>query len=184
MTQHEPEFSHVITTRSIPDQPIELQANLQERERLSERFGVTEIAKLEAQLSLGTKRNLEGAKGDLVTAKGHLHATVTQPCAVSGDPLTYTVEESLDLVFVPAGSFPEMDSEEEIEIDSSSPDEIEFEDESIDLGEAIAQSLGLAIDPYREGPQADRVRAEAGIESDEDRAPSGPLADALAAFKK
>ena len=52
------------------------------------------------------------------------------------------------------------------------------------LGEAIAQTLALAIDPYREGPDADEARKKAGIVSDEDHAPSGPLAEALAGLKK
>ena len=51
---------------------------------------------------------------------------------------------------------------------------------AFDLGEAVAQSFGLAIDPYAAGPEADSVRREAGI-VDED-APSGPFA-ALAALK-
>ena len=63
-------------------------------------------------------------------------------------------------------------------------DEIEYEGDSFDLGEAIAQTLGLAIDPYREGPDADSARRESGIQSDESIQPSGPLAEALAALKK
>ena len=48
----------------------------------------------------------------------------------------------------------------------------------------MAQTLALAIDPYREGPDADEARKKAGIVSDEDHAPSGPLAEALAGLKK
>jgi len=49
-----------------------------------------------------------------------------------------------------------------------------------DLGEAVAQTLALAIDPYATRPESERVRKE-GVVSDE--AASGPFA-ALAALKK
>jgi hypothetical protein len=44
----------------------------------------------------------------------------------------------------------------------------------------MAQSLALAIDPYATGPEAERVRKEAGLLGE---AASGPFA-ALAALKK
>ena len=58
--------------------------------------------------------------------------------------------------------------------------EIAFEGDDIDLGEAVAETLGLAIDPYARGPDAEAARRAAGL-SDED-APTGPFA-ALAALK-
>ena len=82
--------------------------------------------------------------------------------------------------FVPASEEPEFDPEEEIELDSSEPDEIYYEGQAFDLGEAVAQSFGLAIDPYAEGPDAGTTREKAGLL---DAAPSGPFA-ALAALKK
>ena len=60
-------------------------------------------------------------------------------------------------------------------------DEIFYEGDSFDLGEAVAQSLALAIDPFACGPDADRVRQEKGLSADDQ--PSGPFA-ALAALKK
>ena len=49
-----------------------------------------------------------------------------------------------------------------------------------DLGEAVAQDLALAIDPYAVGPGAERARKEAGLL---DEAAAGPFA-ALEALKK
>ena len=69
---------------------------------------------------------------------------------------------------------------EEVELDEGELDEIPFEGHLFDLGEAVAQSLALAIDPYAEGPNAERVRKEAGLL---DEAASGAFA-ALAALKK
>ena len=70
--------------------------------------------------------------------------------------------------------------EEELELEEDDLDEIPFEGHTIDLGEAVAQSLALAIDPYATGPQADRVRKEVGLS---DETANGPFA-ALAALKK
>ena len=50
----------------------------------------------------------------------------------------------------------------------------------IDPGEAVAQSLALAIDPFAEGPGAEEARRRAGILSE---SAAGPFA-ALAALKK
>ena len=69
------------------------------------------------------------------------------------------------------------DEEIEIELEAEDLDEIEYAGEKFDLGEAIAQSLALAIDPYAEGPNAEEARKKAGIELDD--APRGPLAEAL-----
>ena len=72
--------------------------------------------------------------------------------------------------------------DEEVELLADELDEIPFTGDSFDLGEAVAQTLALAIDPYAEGPQAERARAEAGIVTDD--APAGPLAAALAALRR
>jgi hypothetical protein len=70
-----------------------------------------------------------------------------------------------------------VDPDEEAELPANEPDEIEFSGEAFDLGEAVAQSLGLAIDPFAEGPNTDAARREAGIVQEGEG--EGPLADLL-----
>ncbi len=109
-----------------------------------------------------------------------MEAAITQNCAVSGEPFAVTVHEPITLVFVPAGE-PTEDAtagEIEIELEREELDEIEYEGDAIDLGEAVAQTLALAIDPYAEGPDADRVRKEKGLQSEGDQ--DGPMAEMLA----
>lgn len=172
-----PELSRLVKPRALPGEPLVIEASEAERAALAERFGITAIAALTATVDFDTK---DGA----VLANGTLTATIEQPCAITGEELTYDAEEALALRFVPAGSLPEHTPDEEIELDSEDLDEIEYAGDAFDLGEAIAQTLALAIDPYREGPGAEEARQKAGIASDEDQAPSGPLAEALAALKK
>lgn len=45
-----------------------------------------------------------------------------------------------------------------------SDDEIPFEGNQIDLGEAAAEQLGLALDPYPRMPGAELPEAEADVE--------------------
>ncbi len=115
-----------------------------------------------------------------MVAKGRLTAAVEQLCAIAGEPFRNRIEEPLALRFVPASEQPKFDPEEEIELDSAEPDDIYYDGQSFDLGEALAQSFGLAIDPYAEGPAAGTTRETSGLL---DVAPSGPFA-ALAALKK
>jgi|TARA_R100000049_G_C1953686_1_gene104221 uncharacterized metal-binding protein YceD (DUF177 family) len=168
-----PEFSRPIALRQITGQPLVLEANAQERGDLARRFAVTSVEQLVARVALDRQ-------GDRVGVTGTLEADITQPCAVSGEDFPVAIAEDIALRFVPEGSIhPSLreDEEIEIELEAEDLDEIEYAGENFDLGEAIAQSLGLAIDPYAEGPNADRTRKKAGIETDD--TPRGPLAEAL-----
>ncbi len=174
-----PEFSRPVTLRQISGQPQLLEASEAERAALARRFAISAVDALAAQITLERK-------GERVSAEGSLTADIVQPCAISGEDFPVHIEEPIALRFVPEGaihpSFQEGD-EIEIELEVSDLDEIEYSGDTIDLGEAVAQTLALAIDPYAEGPNADAVREEAGIRTDD--APSGPLAEALgAALKK
>ena len=171
------ELVRLVKPRALPAGMMEVEANEAERGALAKRFGITAIHALTAKVDFSEK-------DDAVVASGTFSATLEQPCAVTRDDFTYDISEAFSLRFVPAGRLGEYEEDAEFELTEEDLDEIEYEGETFDLGEAIAQELGLAIDPYREGPDADAVRAETGIESDEDRKPSGPLAEALAALKK
>ena len=180
MTGHvpAPEFSRPVSIRQITGQPVELEATEAERLALARRFAISEVESLTARIALDPK-------GDRIGAAGELKARIVQPCSVSGEDFPVHIEEKIGLRFVPVGSIhPSLaeDGEIEIELGQGDLDEIEYEGSSFDLGEAVAQTLALAIDPYAIGPSADSMRKKAGIKGDD--APSGPLADALAGLKK
>jgi len=82
---------------------------------------------------------------DVVQARGALHARVMQTCVISLEDFKASVEEVFQVRFVPSG-------EETEDIDPESEDEIPFEGNSLDLGEAAAEQLGLALDPYPRMP--------------------------------
>jgi hypothetical protein len=166
------ELSRLVRHRPLPGAPVVIEASEAERAALAARFGVSAIERLRASVRLADE-------GPAIEAEGTLAATVIQPCAISGEDFAQEIAEEIAFRFVPAAATV---AEGEIELESDQLDEIEYEGELFDLGEAVAQSLGLAIDPYAVGPDADRARREAGITGDD--TPSGPLADALRALRK
>ena len=169
-----PELSRMIRHKPLPGGTLEVVASEAERMVLARRFGITAVGQLVARIDLAED-------GKAVSATGTLEADLVQPCAISGEDFPVSVREAIALRFVPSGGTP-AEPDIEIELADDDLDEIEYEGEMFDLGEAIAQSLALAIDPYAEGPNADAARKAAGIISDD--APRGALADALAALKK
>ena len=163
------EFSRPVDRRHIAAQPVTLEANEDQREALASRFGLVAVNRLEATVMLE-------ADGEAVNARGRLSAAIVQSCVVSGEDLPVTIDEPIALRFVPEAPV----DEDEIELEEAELDEIPFTGDVFDLGEAVAQSLALAIDPYAVGPNAEQARKDAGLS---DEAASGPFA-ALAALKK
>ena len=164
-----PEFAHPVDRRHLPAGPVALAANAEQRAALARRFGLVAIERLEAEIGLEDD-------GEAVTANGRLRAAVVQSCAISGADLPVAIDEPLVLRFVPETEV----TEEEVELEEGELDEIPFAGQVFDLGEAVAQSLALAIDPYAVGPNAEQARREAGLL---DEGAAGPFA-ALAALKK
>lgn len=169
-----PEFSRPCDIRGITAQPVTVEANEDERAALAQRFGLIAVGKLAATLSLE-------AHGDEVSANGTLTAEWVQSCAVSGDDLPMSIDDEITLRFVPMARLEASEEDEEIELEEDELDEIGYEGTSFDLGEAVAQSLALAIDPYAEGPQADEARRRHGLV--EEGEAEGPLAEALKGLK-
>lgn len=164
------EFSRPIDVRQAEGKQVSLSANEQERAALTERFGLVRIDRLEADITLKHE-------GKAVNAKGMLTAEIVQSCAVSAEDLPVSIQEELSFRFVPKAPHR---PDEEVELDAEDCDEIEYSGASFDLGEAVAQGLALAIDPFAVGPEADRTRQKAGLL---DQEASGPFA-ALAELKK
>ena len=164
------ELPRLVKARHLSADPLVIEANEAERAALARRFGLPCILALRAVVELDREASA-------VRATGTLTARIVQLCAISGEEFETAIDEPLALRFVEEGRIdPALAEDEEIEVELSGGDldEIEYAGESFDLGEAVAQTLGLAIDPYAEGPNADAARKQAGITSD----------DALRALKR
>lgn len=166
------ELARMVRARPFPPERLAIEASKAERAALAERFNVTAVEALRADLAFTPD-------GDAIDARGTLIADLVQACAVSGEDFAVRIEEPLALRFVPQARA--IDPDEEAELPADEPDEIEFTGDSFDAGEAIAQSLGLAIDPYPVGPAAAEARREAGIA--QEGSAEGPLAELLRGLK-
>lgn len=172
------ELSRPIKVKGLPGETVVITADAGERAALSKRFSLPGIDSLRAEVALEQR-------GKAFRAKGTLTAAIRQTCAISGEDFPANIDEILDLKFVEEGALSKaelQDADIEIELDAEDCDEIEFSGDAFDLGEAVAQTLGLAIDPFAEGPDADAAREKAGIVGEGEQ--DGPMADMLAALKK
>lgn len=158
------EFTRLFDVRSLPAAAIRLEATAEECAALAKRFDIVAIHAFEASVEMEKD-------GAAVDARGRLSARLVQSCAVSGEDLDVTLDEPVTLRFVPPA--PPHRPDEEVELEAEDCDEIEFDGTQFDLGEALAQSLALAIDPFLTGPGADEARRKAGIV---DEGASGPFA--------
>ncbi len=168
------ELTRMIKARPLPAGAVAIEASPEERAALAARFGLGAVESLRAEVALEQKPRA-------IRATGRLRAAIMQPCAISGEDFPVTIDEPVDLRFVEEHQRPATE-DEEIELEADDCDEIEFSGDMFDLGEAVAQTLGLAIDPYAEGPNADAARAAAGIVQEGEQL--GPLADLLSGLKK
>jgi len=163
-----PEFSRLVRLDSLGAQPrvIPVEADDAERGALATRFDLVTLDRLEA--STECTRD-----GDSVDVVGQLSADLVQSCVASGEPVAARIEEIFRLRFVPA---PSLESEaEEVELSESDCDIIGYTGRAIDLGEAVAETLGLALDPFPRNPAAEEALRAAGVLSEEDAGPFAAL---------
>jgi hypothetical protein len=120
-----------------------------ERAAITARLGIVAVLGLECRFALRRREDRPDDKArGMVVGEGVLRATVVQDCVVTLDPFEETLTENFRVHFVRAGT--------EIEdIDPESDDELPYEGESIDLGEAAVEQLALVLDPYPRKPGAE-----------------------------
>jgi uncharacterized metal-binding protein YceD (DUF177 family) len=160
-----PEFSRTISVDAFGSEPVVMAfaANPGEREALARRFGILEIASLKAEAAIVRE-------GRLVRANGTVCAEIKQSCVVSGEALDIGIDEPFDLRFTPDENLPES---EEIELSEIDCETLTYGHDGIELGEAIAQTMALAIDPFPRSPNADSE--DYGLISEEEAGPFGAL---------
>lgn len=148
---------------------VEIEASEAERGALAARFDLVAIDRLAARLTL--RRDIDG-----VTVVGTVSAAIVQACSVTDEPLPVTIDEPMALRFVEALALAE-----EVELDEGALDIVQIEDGAIDVGEAAAETMALAIDPFPRGPNAAAALKAAGVISEDEVRPYNALAEALKA---
>ncbi len=162
-----PEFSRIWRLDALGiDRQVDIDADATERAALAVRFALQSLDTLSATATFHPV-----ATG--VEAKGRMKAKAVQSCVITGEPVPVKIDLPFTIRFVAPDAMP---VSEEIELDAEDCDVMEHDGSGIDLGEAIAQTLGLALDPYPRAPTADTRIKEVGILSEEEAGPFGALA--------
>lgn len=147
------------------DRTVTIRASESECAAVAKRFGLVSIARLEATIAV--RRDSGG-----IVAQGRVSGDVVQACSVTDEPLPVTIDEPMSLRFVD-----EVGSEaDEIELSEDVLDTMPIEGGAIDLGDAAAETLALALDPFPRGPNAAATLAAAGVVAEEDFQPANAFA--------
>jgi uncharacterized metal-binding protein YceD (DUF177 family) len=166
------EFSRPLRANEFGDgsREREVSANAEEREALARRFGLRALDRLEAQLHV-----IPEAAGCRVT--GTLTADLVQACVATGEDVPAHLDVPFTVRFMrglDTGDVAEA-AEDEIELSDEDCDLLPLENERIDLGETVAQTLALNLDPYPRIPNADATLRKMGVLSEEDAGPFAAL---------
>jgi len=150
--QEEP-FSRVIRVEAVPrdGRTVTIEANAAERRALAALLKLPSIESLRATFALAR------SGGGGLRASGSVKGELTQVCVVSLEPFSATVDEEVDVRFVPtaddgASRVARAESEFFSITDEDEPDPIV--DGKIDLGAVAREFFVLGLDPYPRKPGA------------------------------
>ncbi|MFN2473410.1 MAG: DUF177 domain-containing protein [Sphingomicrobium sp.] len=162
------DFAHRLPIDSIRDgDRLDLVADESERAAVAKRLDLVALDRLEAHVTLHRD-------GRTVRCDGRVKAQLAQACIASGEPVPGAVDEPFALAFMPAPQIHE--PEAEIELGQADLDTVFHDGAAIDLGDAITDTLGLALDPYPRGPDAEAALKAAGVMSEGEAGPFAILA--------
>lgn len=164
------EFSRpVAVDRLGPEEAVfEIAPSGGERAALAKRFGLISLDGLEAKVTL---RRLDDARRVRLSAT--FSVDVVQSCVVTLEAVPSHIEDSFVLVY--------QEGAKEFRkaiclLEGEDPPE-PLIDGVIDVGEAVAEHLGLALDPYPRAPGADHsaLGSYRGSGGEEGEAPESPF---------
>lgn len=150
------EFSRCFPVDQIGSQPrtLTIKAEPDECAALAHRFALDAMHRLEASATLA-------ANDDAILCQGHFSADIVQICVATGVQLAVKVSNDFAIRFVPETEGDDVAGEIDICVDDF--DVVEHDGRSIDVGEAVAQSLLLALDPFPRSEQAEAALRAAGV---------------------
>ncbi|MAF47907.1 MAG: hypothetical protein CMM10_06570 [Rhodospirillaceae bacterium] len=162
-----PEFPRLITAEDARNGPLNehFTASPDERAALARRFDVDAIENLEADVRLRAFRS-----GNRVRLEAKFTAEIRQTCVVTLEPVVSRIETEFSREYAPP-AFVETEAEVIVDPDAEDPPE-SIPETGIDAGEAIAEQLGLEIEPF---PRAPGAEFEAHTESNEAEHPFAKL---------
>lgn len=139
-----PEFSRRIAGLRLDPggERYDISAKPEERAALAKRFELLALDRLEAKVKLTPMA------GGFYRLAADFEAELTQACSITSEPVPARVAESFTLIYGP------VDESSEIVLDGDAEPVEPLDDGMIDIGEAVAQQLSLALDPFPRAPGA------------------------------
>lgn len=168
MSEPRPEFSRLIPLARLGAEPHrqQIEATPDERAGLARRFALLALDRLIAAVTLARR------SGETVLLEAAFAAEFMQECVVTLEPVAGAISEHFSLVYGPA--------DDAAGAPEPGPEEPAFEPlrgDAIDIGEAVAQELSLALPLFPRHP-------DAALESAAAAAPAGAQFSALARLRK
>jgi uncharacterized metal-binding protein YceD (DUF177 family) len=160
LTDIVPEFSRLVRIVGLGFKPFRrrIEATPNERQRLSQRFGLLGLDRLSAVVELRRQA------GEVILLEATFEADFVQACTVTLEPVPGGISDRFALVYVPIS-----EQRHEIECGVDEPAFEPLEGDTIDIGEAVAQELSLSLPLYPRHPASD-------IEVELSQGLSGPFA--------
>lgn len=112
-----------------------------------DRSGLVERFKLLSLDTLNASVTVQAAGKDTIHIEGHVSARLEQPCVVSLEPVEETIEEDFVLLMVPPEVADRMDADE-VYLNPDAPDYDALEGDILLLGDIVAQTLSVMMNPY------------------------------------
>lgn len=150
-TEATPEFSRPVRLAGLVSAPFcqVIEASAEERRRLARRFDLVALDRLSATATLSRR------DGGAILLEAVFEAGFTQECVVTLEPVAGALRQEFSLLYGPVG-------EDQAEIELGLEESV-FEPltgDSIDIGEAVAQELSLALPEFPRHPEAPPPEAE------------------------
>jgi uncharacterized metal-binding protein YceD (DUF177 family) len=144
VTALSPEFSRRVELARVGAHQAlyPISAEPEERDALARRFDLLSLGRLEAEI------RLQRLAGGMIQVRGRLTADVVQACVISLEPVASSVEQDFTVLYG------RTETGKSVMVDLDTDEAEPFDGDAIDIGEAVAQQLALALDPYPRAPGA------------------------------
>ena len=145
MTETIPEFSRVVPLARLGLEPFcqQIEATADEREGLARRFDLVSLDRLTATVTLRRQ------EGELILLEAEFEAEFAQECVITLEPVADRLVGSFSLLYGPVD-----DARAQVEPGTDDPVFEPLIGDAIDVGEAVAQELSLALPEFPHHPDA------------------------------
>jgi uncharacterized metal-binding protein YceD (DUF177 family) len=145
-----PEFSRLLPVAQIGMGEItrSIEATPEERARVAQRLGLQSLVAFTAVFRITRQ-----AGGDEYLAQGRIHARAVRTCVVSLEDFTEPTDIPFTIRFVTEEASEDEAMEAPYDYEDG-PDEVLYDNDTLDLGEAAVQEYALALNPYPRKPGA------------------------------